>query len=148
MGMTKPVEKETDDGKVHLSKGNRAKRRNWRHCPRHANFVHRLRDGSIFVLMPEDEIPTRMKDTLYKTKHRAAFCGNGVSFAFVFRSVKHYSYFSPHTNGWLWRLDERHVVPVRRHLNRTKHVYRSIREEENGDDIAEAIASIDVNVRK
>ena len=64
-----------------------------------------LENGSIFVLSPEDDKPTRLKRTsalLHKTKHRVVYDNNGISFAFVFRSVKKTSSFNPITNNWLW----------------------------------------------
>jgi len=120
-------------------------RRKWKHCPEHGNVVHRLRDGSIFVLLPEDEIPTRKQDTLHKAKHRADFRGTGVSMAFVFRSVTQESFFSSDTDGWLPHRDEKYRPSVERYLNRTERKYASILDDA-GDD-ADAIARIKANIK-
>ena len=69
-----------------------------------------LKHGSVFVLSPEDDKPSnlsRLNTTKHKTKHRAEFGNNGISFAFVFRRVKNTSKFNPVDNTWLWRLESK-----------------------------------------
>ena len=119
----------------------------WKHCPTHGNIVHSLQDGSIFVLLPEDEIPTRLKDTLHKTKHRAEFCQKGVSFAFVFRSVTKASFFSLSTDEWLSHLDKTYTQSVEQHLNRNKRKYQSILDNTDKGDNKEAVGRIKANIQ-
>lgn len=70
-----------------------------------------LEDGSIFVLLPSDEIPQQWNEFLYKTQHEGMFShkgASGVSFGFVFRSVKSTSSFKRSTNCWDWNSDEQY----------------------------------------
>ena len=69
------------------------------------NKTFDLDHGSLFVLAPEDDKPTKIRRTgeiLHKTKHRVDFQGKGVSIAFVFRCVDKSSKFDTITNQWLW----------------------------------------------
>ena len=48
----------------------------------------KLHNGSIMVLLPDDEEPKEIDGMLYKIKHSASFFGDGMSIGFVFRLMK------------------------------------------------------------
>jgi hypothetical protein len=85
---------------------------------------YKLEDSSIFVLLPEDETPKLINGYLYKTKHKGIFTGiqsKGVSFGFVFRSVRTKSVFSKDDNKWVWNKDEKYKNEVEnQYLESTK----------------------------
>ncbi|VEU38602.1 unnamed protein product [Pseudo-nitzschia multistriata] len=93
-----------------------------------------LDHGSVFCLMPGDEVPTLSRAkvpcgdrgrTLYKTMHKAEFKADGVSIGLVFRSVRTSSCFCQRSHRWLWRRDPRYRTKVEEHLASKKGVYET-----------------------
>ena len=98
----------------------------WRSCPKNSERIFELQDGSMFILLPADEIPQKIGKSLYKTQHMAKFKGEGLSIGFVFRSVKAQSFFNKETNEWLWKKDTKYKNKVTAHLKRTEKVYETM----------------------
>jgi len=98
----------------------------WQSCPKNSQRKFDVQDGSMFILLPADEIPQKIGKSLYKTQHMAKFKGEGLSIGFVFRSVKAESYFKKETNEWLWERDEKYINQVKAHLERTEKVYETM----------------------
>jgi len=99
----------------------------WNNCPKESRKVFRLADGSMFVLLSPDEIPTLIEELLFKTQHMAQFKDEGMSIGFVFRGVRGKSFFNKNTNEWLWNLDDNYKVQVRQYLKRTSKQYKTVR---------------------
>jgi hypothetical protein len=75
-----------------------------------------LEQGSVFVLLPDDEIPEAIGENLHKSQHCAHFGGSGVSMALVFRAVRTKSLFHTKTNKWQWKRDPEFKASVRKYL--------------------------------
>jgi hypothetical protein len=139
--VTVTVGSERDLTFVRMTKPRRSKQQQrWKVCSPNSRAVYTLEDGSIFVLLPTDEIPAGLRGKgLYKTKHKATFGGTGISFGLVFRSVKSFSYFDRTTDKWLWKLDNRYKCQVDRYLTKADNLFREIssatRKEERRDEI-------------
>jgi len=100
-------------------KKGKSKKSKWKKI-KSSRRVTELEDGSIFILVPSDEIPQEFHDFLYKTKHEGKFThksASGVSFGFVFRSVKSTSFFDIKTNCWKWDKDKNYKELVTKMLN-------------------------------
>lgn len=99
-----------------------------------------LGQGSIFCLMPDDEIPQTIGDKLFKTQHGARFSGEGVSIALVFRSVKTHSLFDKRSHKWQWRLDRKYEEAVSMHLENKWKRHESESSERSSKDRTEVKA--------
>ena len=123
--------------------------RKWQTIGRRCRTAFQLAHGSIFVLSPEDDKPTKLKRTekyLYKTKHGVSFDGEGVSFAFVFRRVLKTSLFHPFTHKWLWHYEPENTRDtVEKYLRNMSVRGIDKYQRKNYDD---EIEKIDKNIRK
>ncbi len=109
--------------------------------------VHfQLGQGSMFVLLPEDEIPQAIGTNLHKTQHRAQFSGDGISVALVFRSVKTSSVFHKENHTWQWQEDEFYRDTVQRYLkkNSQRHI---ISEPSKGRVVRREVEGMKCNVK-
>jgi len=120
-------------------KGAAAGRRKWSEPNGSRKDAFWLEQGSLFCLLPEDEIPQPIGTRLHKTKHGAKFDGTGISVALVFRSVKTTSKFQTKTHRWLWQKDETYKHRVKKRLkNRDRyHKLKSEKESCIGSEIHE-----------
>ena len=73
----------------------------------HGNVRFVLKQGSVFVLSPQDETPTPLSGFLHKSKHKADFKHDGISVALVFRSIRSTALatFVLDTNRCWWKND-------------------------------------------
>jgi hypothetical protein len=118
----------------------------WTRCATKKDEHIELDHGSVFVLLPQDEKPTKIRGyatMLHKTKHRVEFQNTGVSFAFVFRCVQKTSKFDPLTHRWLWELESDETKnTVKKYLDKleSKNYIHSTKENEN------EMRMLDINV--
>ena len=90
-----------------------------------SNDVLNLDNGSIMMLLPEDETPKEINGMLYKTKHISKFLNDGMSIGFVFCSMKESSVstFSESTNEWAPEYDPFFKTTARRwQFGKRKHI--------------------------
>ena len=108
-----------------------------------------LGHGLVFVLLPLDDKPSKMKQTateIYKTKHGAKYNRNGVSFAFVFRRVTKTSTFHSVTHRWLWQDKSKQTVDtVQKYVTNITKGGNYIADISNWE---EEMRKIDMNIRQ
>jgi len=108
-----------------------------------------LRHGTLFVFSRDDEIPKPENDGFYhKTKHRANFKGDGLSFAFVFRRVETYSYFHEDTNLWCWEMDEKYLEKAPRIADRIETAIEKVGAVQPSGTVPKEVEGMRSNVEK
>lgn len=100
---------------VHKSKS-KVRSGGWKKVQNSDDEKFLLEQGSVFVLLPDDEIPEAIGENLHKSQHRARFSGSGVSVALVFRSVRAKSLFHTKTDKWQWKRDPEFKLSIRKYL--------------------------------
>ena len=127
---------------VHVTK--EREKKPWIKSVGNLNTTFTLDNGSLFILLPEDEIPKEDKNVLHKTKHEVHFSKDGLSFAFVFRSILKFSKFESDTNNWLWKEDIEYKHKVENYLRMVEKKHKKL----SKDDRHNKIQKIEDRIRQ